>query len=1398
MKSKNVKVFLLSVMLTTALTSCLDFWHPLLEEEKDEKSIVSSVTIIPESAFVLKGRALQFGAEVIGSNGPAQTVTWAVLGGGYDTAISENGLLTVADDETATSLTVKATSTADKSKSRNATVTISTTAIAVSEVSLSRTTLSLAVGASETLTETVMPSDAANKVVLWSSSNSAVASVSSTGAVIGMSVGSATITVTTTDGNKTATCAVSVTGGGGGNVAVTGVSLNRSSLSLTVGGSEYLSATVAPSNATNKNVTWSSSNSAVATVSGGTVSAVSAGSATITVTTFDGNKTATCAVSVSSGSSTVDVTGVSLNKSSTSLTIGNSETLSATISPSNATNKNVTWSSGNTTVATVNQSGLVSAVSTGNAVITVTTQDGNRTATCAVTVPPTAVTGVSLNKNSTTILVGSAETLTATVAPSNAANKNVTWSSGNTAVATVSSSGEVRGVSAGSATITVTTQDGNKTAACSVTVSATPEIPTGVSLNKTSASITVGGFETLTATVTPSNATNQNVTWESSNPQVATVTNGVVIGVSAGSAVITVTTVSGNRTAACSVTVTVPAVTFSSVTANGSSTQTTTELTLTFSAAITGLSAADITLSGVSGVSKGSITGSNPYTLPISGFSAGGTLTVAVAKTGFTISGSPKTVTIYYVAPTTAVTFSSVTANGSSTQTTTELTLTFSAAITGLSAADITLSGVSGVSKGSITGSNPYTLPISGFSAGGTLTVAVAKTGFTISGSSKTVTIYYVAPTTAVTLSSVTANGSSTQTTTELTLTFSAAITGLSAADITLSGVTGVSKGSITGSNPYTLPISGFSAGGTLTVAVAKTGFTISGSQKTVTIYYIVPTISPTGVSLNKTTLSLDLGGTETLTATVAPTNATNKTVTWKSSAETVATVSDTGLVTGKTAGTATITVTTVDGGKTATCAVTVNVVTPATLASYLATLPTNTSSLPYNIALKVTSDSDFSTIRTALNGASNKYVNLDITGSTITIIPEKAFEGTSSPYGCVTLLGLNIPNSVTNIGVSAFYGCTNLASITIPKSVTSIGERAFTRCEKLTSIIIDSGNSAYTAENGILYNKNKTTIIAYPTASGSYVIPSNITRIETYAFMSCINLSSVTFPNSVTSIGIGAFSSCTSLTSVTIPNSITSIESGAFINCTSLSSITIPNSITSIESSTFYKCSSLISVTFTATSKVTSIKDYAFYECSNLASVTIPDSVTSIGDYAFQWCNSLASLTIPNSVTSIGGWAFEYCTRLPSLTISNSVTSIGNSAFQNCYSLASVIIPNSITSISAGTFQWCTKLTSVTIPNSVTSIGAAAFQNCSSLPSVTIPDSVTSIGSGAFNFCTSLTSVTFQGTIHSSNFYSGTSFTPFLGDLRAKFYATNSNNGTPGTYTTTSPASSSAVWTKQ
>ena len=255
---------------------------------------------------------------------------------------------------------------------------------------------------------------------------------------------------------------------------------------------------------------------------------------------------------------TVDVEKVSLNKSATTLTEGESETLTATIAPSNATgDKTVKWSSSNAEVAAVDSNGKVTAKKAGTAVITATSSNG-KTASCTVTVKQKeiAITGISLNKSTTSITEGESETLTATITPSNTTgDKTVKWSSSNEAVAAVDSNGKVTAKKAGTAVITATSSNG-KTAGCTVTVKQKEIAITGISLNKSTTSITEGESETLTATITPSNATgDKTVKWSSSNAEVAAVdSNGKVTAKKAGTAVITATS-SNRKTASCTVTV---------------------------------------------------------------------------------------------------------------------------------------------------------------------------------------------------------------------------------------------------------------------------------------------------------------------------------------------------------------------------------------------------------------------------------------------------------------------------------------------------------------------------------------------------------------------------------------------------------------------------------------------------------------------------------------------------------------------------------------------------------------------------------------------------------------------------------------------------------------------------
>jgi len=417
----------------------------------------------------------------------------------------------------------------------------------VSGVTLNKSSVTINPGSTSQLTATTTPSNATNGAVSWTSSDAGVATVNSEGLVTAVSGGTCTITATAKDGSGvSSTCTVSVP------YWVTDITLSSSELSINAGAAGQLAATISPSNATNKAVTWSSSDTSVATVnSNGVVTGVSRGTCTITATAKDGSgKYASCAVTVNQL-----VTGITLNYSTKTIVVGTTAQLAATASPSNANDTSVTWSSSDTSVATVSNNGLVTGVANGTCTITATANDGSgKSASCTVTIT-TLVTGITLSSSTLTVNAGATSQLTATASPDNATDKTVTWSSSDTNVATVNSSGVVTGVSRGTCTITATAKDGSgKSASCAVTVN---QLVTGITLNNTTLKVKEGNTSQLTATVSPSNANDTSVTWSSSNTEVATVnSDGLVTALTEGTCTITVTANDGSgKSVICVVTV---------------------------------------------------------------------------------------------------------------------------------------------------------------------------------------------------------------------------------------------------------------------------------------------------------------------------------------------------------------------------------------------------------------------------------------------------------------------------------------------------------------------------------------------------------------------------------------------------------------------------------------------------------------------------------------------------------------------------------------------------------------------------------------------------------------------------------------------------------------------------
>ena len=445
--------------------------------EKDAQVEVSSVSLNTATIEMVEGETFTLVATVLPKDAEYDGVIWA--SSNASVASVNSGTVTAIKEGTAT-ITASA-----GGKSSTCTVKVSAKVVAVTSIILDKTSLSMKVGETETITATVNPDNATDKIITWGSSDVSIATVAD-GKVSAKKSG--IVTITAKSGYCIAECIVSVL------AEVEYVTLDKASLSLAVGETAQLIATVKPDDATDKTVTWTSSDESIAKVIDGNVAAVKAGKATVTAEC--GGKTAECLVTV-----IVPVTGVSLDKTSLSLTKGGSAQLSAVVSPSNASNKNIIWSSSDSDIVTVNQSGLIQGIRGGNATISVQTEDGGFKAHCAVTVPVN-VTGVTISKTSLSMIQGDTYTLSASIQPSDATNKDLVWSSDDTSIATVTSSGMVTAIGGGNTKITVKSSDGGYQDYCNVSVTIDPHqaVDLGLSVKWSkfnfgaSSSTEVGGY----------------------------------------------------------------------------------------------------------------------------------------------------------------------------------------------------------------------------------------------------------------------------------------------------------------------------------------------------------------------------------------------------------------------------------------------------------------------------------------------------------------------------------------------------------------------------------------------------------------------------------------------------------------------------------------------------------------------------------------------------------------------------------------------------------------------------------------------------------------------------------------------------------------------------------------
>ena len=455
--------------------------------------------------------------------------------------------------------------------------------------------------------------------------------------------------------------------------------------------------------------------------------------------------------------------------------------------------------------------------------------------------------------------------------------------------------------------------------------------------------------------------------------------------------------------------------------------------------------------------------------------------------------------------------------------------------------------------------------------------------------------------------------------------------------------------------------------------------------------------VSVTGISLSPTLLEIIEGDIRTLSVNISPSNADNKSVSWTSTQPAVASVQE-GTVTAHKEGTATIIVTTADGGKTATCTV--------------------------NVAPSYVAVSEVSLNHSAL----------------------ELLEGEST-----TLIATISPEKATNKNVIWTSSDTSVIIVDNGK-VTAIKEGTAT-----ITVTTEDGNKSATCEVTVLHDEYNDPIVfadeimkemcvsAFDTNGDgelSYKEASEVKRISkmTLTDKSFKSFNEFQYFTSVTSTPNSYFEGCSLMESITLPKETTSMGWNLFGSCKKLSSINIPEGVTVISPRTFEGCSGLSHVSIPQS--VTEIGSNAFRGCSSLVSIDIPKGVKSIGVAVFWGCSSLKNVNLPEGLLIIESGLFESCSNLEEIYIPNSVNTIEYDAFNGCKSLKTIDLPSKIMEIPSAAFADCSSLLSIVIPENVVIIGSDAFEGCSSLLSIVIPENVGTIGSSAFEGCSSLSSI--------------------------------------------------------
>ena len=358
--------------------------------------------------------------------------------------------------------------------------------------------------------------------------------------------------------------------------------------------------------------------------------------------------------------------------------------------------------------------------------------------------------------------------------------------------------------------------------------------------------------------------------------------------------------------------------------------------------------------------------------------------------------------------------------------------------------------------------------------------------------------------------------------------------------------------------------------------------------------------------------------------------------------------------------------------------------------------------------------------------------------------LPESLLQiGSEAFSSCVKLPEIRLPSNLQHLAKYAFSKCEILKTLTIPAALTAFDPESVTDCINITAFEVAEGNSAFAAQDGILFSKDGSVLVCYPQGKtgDSYVVPDEVKEIGDSAFR-CAKIKQISLPDGLAKLGDSAFA-LSGLTEFILPNTISAVAQSLLNHCTALEKVTLHEGVTAIGQMAFSNCTALEKIDLPA--GLQCIGPGAFGFCTALREVTLPEGLSELGYSAF-YGTAIFSVTIPAAITVLENDVFMNCANLSEVKLHDGITSLGWGLFWGCTALEHVSLPESVTEIKSHCFTE-TGLKEFTFPKGVTQAEDYVFENCAALKTVDCPG-IERVGMYAFRNCTALETVTFGSSL--------------------------------------------------